>query len=268
MSVKSFYEKNTRRFIRFGGGRDEKVIHREVWGEGVKTKRDAFHFSHALIRDHLPKAQDRVRVLDLGCGVGSSLKYLISCEGERVECVGVSISPLQVAEARRLVPDCKFLEADFTSLPELKPFQLAYAIEAFVHAPSPEQFFASVSRVLVEGGLLILIDDFLEAESDSSQLRRFREGWKLGSLLALPKVEYFAENAGLQLTENLDLTPYLNLGRPRDWFIKAMVHIPGVIKLSPAYLGSLDGGDALQTCLKQGLIKYRMLCFTKGLSVI
>ena len=77
-SVRTFYERNTQRFLKWGGGKKAEVIHREVWGEGVRSKAEAFDYTHKLILDRLPFIEGRpTRVLDLGCGVGSSLFYLL-----------------------------------------------------------------------------------------------------------------------------------------------------------------------------------------------
>ncbi len=80
----------------------------------------------------------------------------------------------------------------------------------------------------------------------------------------MEKVTGLAEAAGLHLIENLDLTPLLNLGRPRDPFIKMMLSIPGVVHLNPTYMLALDGGDALQTCLTRGWVSYRLVGFQKA----
>ena len=221
LSVKSFYETNTRRFVRFGGGRVDKVIHREVWGDGVETRREAFQYCHRLILDRLPAEHNPVRVLDLGCGIGSSLKYLQAQAGSQMEGIGVSISPMQVMQARQLVPECSFLEADFTNLPDLAPIHIAYAIEAFVHGPDAAGFFEEVAGLLSPGGFLYLIDDFLLTGDENQYLKRFRDGWALGSLLPVAAVEKHAQNVGLQVIEDLDLTRYLNLGRPRDIIYKS-----------------------------------------------
>jgi SAM-dependent methyltransferase len=269
-SVKTFYEHNTRRFLAFGGGRASGVIHREVWGEGVQTKNEAFHYSHHLLLQRLNGIRRTpLRVLDLGCGVGSSLFYLCGHADGPVEATGVTISPTQVIEARAragrlsLSEQCTFLEADFTHLPEVGLVDLAFSIEAFVHAPDARRYFEQVSSVLAPEGKLFLIDDFLEEKENNVYLERFRKGWRLGSLLSVNRLQEMAGEAGLKLIENQDLTSYLNLDRPRDLFIKALFKIPGIVRLSPEYLMSLDAGDALQTCLKKGWVNYRLIGFKK-----
>ena len=267
--VKAFYERNTRRFLRWGGGSREGVIHREVWGPGVETREQAFQYVHEVLLRRLPALDRPVRVLDLGCGVGSSLFYLCRHAGQNIEAVGVTISPTQVALAKEkaeewgLAQQTTFLEADFTDLPALAPFDFVYSIEAFVHASSAQAYLSQVSDVLLPTGRLCLIDDFLESSVDNNQLDRFRDGWRVQSLVSAQELKEIASGFELSLSNDTNLTPYLNLGRPRDQFIKGMLAIPGVRKLRSEYIKGLNGGDALQACLKGGLITYRVVEFEK-----
>ena len=268
--VKTFYEHNTRRFLRWGGGKNEGVIHREVWGEGVETKEQAFHYCHHLLLQRLPLIHNRpIRVLDLGCGVGSSLFYLCRHANQPIDATGVSISPTQIGLAKERAQQidfndqCTFIEADFSKLPALKPIDFVYAIEAFVHATNTRAFFEQTTGLLAEKGRLCIIDDFLLQEGQDELVERFCRGWQIGNLHTVSKVEAIAAEFGLELNENVDLTSYLNLGRPRDWLIKGGLSIPGVRKIPSLYLKSLDGGDALQSCLAKGKISYRLLQFSR-----
>lgn len=275
-SVKDFYEHNTRRFLRWGGGTREAVIHREVWGAGVATKAEAFHYVHRLLLEEVDRQEaDPVHLLDLGCGVGSSLFYLCRHAQRPCKATGISVSPTQIHTAEAiagengLAQQCAFIEADFLSLPSLPPVHLAYSIEAFVHAADAAGYFREAAATLAQGGRLVLIDDVLETDvpedgAGHREVTRFREGWRLGSLHTVNAIEQFAKSADLHLVSNSNLTSGLNLGRPRDYFIKALFAIPGIVHLNPTYLRSLDGGDALQTCLKKGWVSYRMLVFEKA----
>src|SRR4051812_14127154 len=141
-AVRDYYEANTRKFLLSGG---DGAIHRELWASDVGSSREAVHHTHALVLDQLAP-RDR-RVLDLGCGVGAAALYL--ARRRAVEVVGVSISPAQVrmaerfaARERTLQGTVRFEVADFTALPaDLTGFDLAFAIEAFVHADDPAAFF-------------------------------------------------------------------------------------------------------------------------------
>lgn len=67
----------------------------------------------------------------------------------------------------------------------------------------------------------------------------------------------------LQLVKNTDLTSRLDLGRPRDHFIKwCIVPLRPLLWRWPYFRG-LIGGDAVQKCLKEGIIEYRHLVFER-----
>ncbi|WP_426513036.1 hypothetical protein ACPPVO_21735 [Dactylosporangium sp. McL0621] len=70
-----------------------------------------------------------------------------------------------------------------------------------------------------------------------------------------------AAEHGLTLDDERDLTPYLDLRRPRDRFIAALVGAGRPLPLRGEYWRMLRGGDALQWCLLNGLLNYRVLYF-------
>jgi SAM-dependent methyltransferase len=282
--VRDYYERNTRRFLAANDPRGAaRAIHRAVWLPGVETTHQALHTVNALIvqeiaRRAAARGLERVRVLDLGCGVGGSLFYLVDHLPLAVEATGVTISPAQVALARQgaaargLSDACRFVEADFHALPTLPPADAALAVEAFAHADHPAQFFASASAALAPGGILVLCDDFLTpagraAEPPSWAGRRiaeFRSGWGVPALATARRAEALAAEAGFSLAASRDLTLGIRLNRPRDHLVAAAVALgrPFVPSRWP-YWRSLVGGDALRACLRRGLIAYRFLVFEK-----
>ncbi|MBX6355705.1 MAG: hypothetical protein IRZ05_07590, partial [Micromonosporaceae bacterium] len=74
-----------------------------------------------------------------------------------------------------------------------------------------------------------------------------------------------AEDAGLRLREDLDLTPYLRLGRPRDRLIDVVVGAAGVLPhlrdrlVNRAFWATIIGGSALQRGLSRRWLEYRLL---------
>ncbi len=277
-SVAEYYNNNTKRFLRLGQNQRTRNIHQPLWAPQVATLEEAVNWSNTLVLgqiESVAKGAEEVRVLDLGCGVGSSLFYLAAAYARAIRLWGVSISDVQVDLARQFAQgeprggQCEFLCRDFLSLPELPAMDLVFSIEAFVHATSAEGYFRSVADVLRSGGRLVLIDDVLSergAENGLGALEQgwideFRSGWLASSLISLARIESLAAAVGMRLVHSQNLTGFMRLGRPRDKGIGLMRKALGPYMRRSTYLRSLSGGYAKQQCLKTGLVEYRMLGF-------
>jgi SAM-dependent methyltransferase len=265
--VGDYYDANTWKFL-LGSG--QRAIHRELWGPGVTTRSEALHYVHALILGHLGR-RDRC-VLDLGCGVGAAGVYL--ARRRPVDVVGVSVSPTQVrmadrfaARSGRLQGRVRFSLADFTELPhDLAGFDLAFAIESFVHADPAAAFFRNAARALRPGGGLLIVDDVRTGDHDHPAIEDVMAGWHARSLLPVATTEDLAADAGLALVDSHDLSPLQRLGRPRDRLIRAAQPLLRRLRHRSAWAQSLVGGDALQHCHRTGLIEYRLLRFVRATS--
>jgi SAM-dependent methyltransferase len=260
--VRAFYDANTWKFLLTGGHRG---IHRELWAPGVTNRREALQHAHALVLAELgPHDQ---RILDLGCGVGAAALYL--AQRRPVEVVGVSISPQQIRLAERFADRAAeldgaatFEEADFTELPPaLSGFDLAFAIESFVHADPASAFFAEVARVLCPGGSLVIIDDFRTDDRADARLDDFRAGWHVASLVSVAEASSAAAKAGLELVASRDLSSLQRFGRPRDRLVHALQPVLRALRGRSPWAQAMVGGDALQACHRAGLLEYRLLRF-------
>jgi cyclopropane fatty-acyl-phospholipid synthase-like methyltransferase len=273
--VHDYYESNTKRFLRFGQGASENVIHRALWGPGVETQQQAFHYVEDLILEQLKSlAADgapQLQVVDMGCGAGASLSYLAQRCG--FQGLGITLSPVQVQlaqqlwTARKQDSTLRCVQGSFLNIPLTDASaDAAYAIEAFLHASSPERFLAEAARILKPGGLLLLCDDFLsergartEALSAREQrwLRDFKEGWRVNSVIGVK--DLLSRATDFTLARDTDLSPYLQLRRPRDYAIAALVAVARYFPLKSPWWGNLSGGDALQRCLAGDVLTHRLL---------
>ncbi len=270
--VRRYYDNNAARFERYGQG--GASIHRAVWGPGVSSRPAAFHYVDELIRQTLPEGTTRPRVVDLGCGVGATLLYLASqldLQGE-----GITISPAQAARAAQLIAAAgaggrvRCREGNYLAPPaDLTGADLAYSIEAFVHGPDAARYFRAAAGLLRPGGKLVVCDDFLTPRAlqpppaAARWLDEFRQGWRVGSLVSVEQARDLAGAAGLVPAQDLDLTPYLELRRPRDRLISLLVALARPLRIDRDYWQSLVGGNALQRALGAGYLSYRFLVFER-----
>lgn len=298
--IRRYYDRQTAGFVALGQGGAAGAIHRAVWGPGVTTREQAFHYVEDRIAEMLAggpavgngpasggpfeglrwasggkdgdaEGVELPHVVDLGCGVGGSLCYLASRLPIRGS--GITLSPVQArlaterVSALGLADRVTCIEGDYTRLPEgLAPADLAFAIESFVHGPSPERFFAECARLVKPGGLLVICDDIRRPTDDPRATRvveQFMRGWHVNTLLTADELRDLAGTAGFAHERTLDLTPWLELGRPRDRAIAAFVALFGWLPLSRTRVAHLVGGSALQTCLRSRWIGYDVVAFRR-----
>jgi SAM-dependent methyltransferase len=162
------------------------------------------------------------------------------------------------------------LQGNFLELPaELDhTVDFAFAIEAFMHSPDAGGFFREAARALKPGGRLLVCDDFLGSTEERSPRERrwledFRRGWRVGSLVSPEEAQSLAQAVSLRLVRDVDLNPYLELGRPRDRMIDAVVAVGRWLPIDGEYWRMLVGGSALQRALAAGAIHYRILVFER-----
>jgi ubiquinone/menaquinone biosynthesis C-methylase UbiE len=278
-NVRRYYDSNTRAFERFGQGRGTGTIHRAVWGPGVRTRAEAFQYPNELVARELEALRSRfeepLHVLDLGCGVGASL---LSLAGRaRLVATGVTLSGVQAERGRERVRRAglsrtvTLVEGSFLELPaSIAPAHLAFSIEAFVHGPDPAAYFASASRHVLPGGALVVCDDFLAAGAESGLSRReygvldeVRRGWLANTLITPDAANALAASAGFRAEKDVDLTPYLELRRPRDRLIAGLVAVGRALRVGGYRFRSLLGGSALQEALGTGLVEFRCLSWRR-----
>jgi predicted O-methyltransferase YrrM len=277
--VRRYYDANTSAFERYGQSGGVGAVRRAVWGEGVRTRDEAFRyvdrFLVATLRDLAARFSPPLRAFDFGCGIGGSLAFLAS--HEPVEGVGLTLSARQAERARArfaaagVADRVRCVVTSYLEPPaDLGRAHLVFAIESFLHSPDPGAFFASAAARLVEGGRLVVCDDFLTpagarpiSPREARCLDEFRRGWVVSSLVTAERADELAAAAGLVPVEGRSLTPHLELGRPRDRLIAALVFAGRHLPLRGYYWQNFLGGNALQSALRRGLVDYRLGVWAK-----
>lgn len=96
------------------------------------------------------------KILDLGCGEGSRIKF-ISNFG-MLDITGVDISQVAISRARMKTKGSNFQIADLEKLPfPNNIFDIVYSFYVFEHLVNPEKVIKEAVRVLNDGGLLLIV---------------------------------------------------------------------------------------------------------------
>jgi trans-aconitate methyltransferase len=280
--IARYYDRNTRRFLWLGSGRGVHSMHRELWGPGVASARDAADHINRVIADEIAAlavpqgARESPVIVDFGCGVGGTLFHLAR-RFPTARLKGITVSQRQVDIAERLAAElgfadrCSFSLGDFQSADLDVRADVVVAVESFAHSGSADAFLANAARHLRPRGALVVADDFLASEPDAlnahqrAWVDQFRSGWRVHALCTADRVVGAAAPHGLVAEKAVDLTPLTRpASRVRDRLTAAMGPLAAALGLGrmPFY-GNLIGGNALQIGLREGFISYRLLTFRR-----
>lgn len=272
--VATYYDHNTRRFLRLGGAPASLSIHRQLWGKGIATRRAAAAHIDVLLGDALEQAGfTRPTVIDFGCGVGGTV-FALAARLPSSRLHGITISSTQHALAiehaaeRGLTDRCRFVLGDFEQADLGVEADAIVAVESFAHSASPSRFFVNAARHLSMHGHLIVVDDFLNrdaadlAPADRRIVDAFRRGWRVPSVMTVEAAVRSASEAQLRCVEQRDLTGLVRLDQTRERLVATLAPVLDALGLARSPLfANLIGGGALHRGLGLGLLGYRWLRF-------
>lgn len=102
------------------------------------------------------------KVLDVGCGIGGTTRYLANKFGPATTVTGITLSPNQVARATELakergLPNAQFQIMDALNLTfEDNTFDVVWACESGEHMPDKKRYVEEMARVLKPGGRIVI----------------------------------------------------------------------------------------------------------------
>jgi tocopherol O-methyltransferase len=188
-------------------------VHYGLWRPGTRRHAEAIRNMDRLVAEELALAPGS-RVLDAGCGVGGT--SLLLAEEFGLEMVGITVSSVQLARARRraattgaAVPPV-FVLADYlqTGFPA-GSFDGMFGIESVCYAESKPAFLAEAFRLLRPGGRLVVLDGFLcrppLGRREQKDCRRFMDGVALTHLAGVEEFHADLRAAGFEDVRCTDL---------------------------------------------------------------
>ncbi len=267
--VRDYYDQNTRLFLAFNNSKNPQNIHRSLWTDGAQTLEESLNVTNERIRLEIESvAPTGARIADLGCGVGAGLFYIVPRLKEPDPALGVTLSPVQARLAHQFAKQAGhekqilFAEGDFTHVPlGNQTLDVIFSVEAVVHVQEPDRYFREASRLLHQGGKLILVDDYQAARSFSPKetgwLDAFINGWHVPGVITVDQATLYAKPHRLRLARNDNLTHHLRLRNMQDGLAHVLRFIGDHLPIKHAILSSMLGSMALQQCLYMGIIEYR-----------
>jgi MPBQ/MSBQ methyltransferase len=112
------------------------------------------------LENPLPGAA-RVRILDIGCGLGGSASYLAQRWANSAHITGVTLSGAQAHFAKQLarsrgVQNVEFMVSDAMDQAfGAGCFDIIWTLESETHMPDKERFVAEITRLLKPGGRMV-----------------------------------------------------------------------------------------------------------------
>ena len=266
-AIAFYYDKNTPRFLRHNPLLSGGAIHRRLYPEGTNKKTDPSHYSESLVSDLIQKISAR-RILDLGCGVGGSIRYLKKrCPGDYT---GITLSPIQcrIAEQQNTQIELgNYLDSSWYR--DRKAFDLVYAIESLQHNPDLKLLLKNLISVLNKGSHFVVIDDFLIdgkklSPAEEKLADRFRKHWHAYGYTSGDEFITTLEAHGFKLQYKSDLSSLMRKPVLNRFLRRAYLDCLSLLPFRNPALDNALGGGSLKLLQQSGLSAYYILVFIYG----
>jgi MPBQ/MSBQ methyltransferase len=226
-----------------------------------------------------PDQNRQAKVLDVGCGVGGTSRYLAKALGPEAEVTGITLSPVQVARGTELakeqgVPNAKFMVKDALKMdfPD-NSFDIVWACESGEHMPDKKAYIDQMMRVLKPGGKFVMAcwsqrDDSVTPfdEKDNRDLTYLYEEWTHPYFVSIEEWAKLMDNTGVMgpvKTANwVDETIaswrhsiWVGVYDPLGWIFKVRTYIK---TFRDAYCL-----ERMHRAFRRGLMEYGMFACTK-----
>jgi len=139
----------------------DKYVHGFTQEEAIRLNDQANSLAEILHYDSL--WQERSKILEAGCGIGSQTKT-IAANNEKSQFISIDISTRSLTQAKKLtdsmrINNVQFKEADIFNLPfEDEYFDHIFVCFVLEHLPNPISALNNLKRVLKTNGTIMVIE--------------------------------------------------------------------------------------------------------------
>lgn len=217
-------------------------------------------------------------VVDVGCGIGGSSRYLAKKYG--ASCVGITLSPVQaqranaLAAAQGLADKVSFQVADALEQPfPDNQFDLVWSMESGEHMPDKAKFVGELARVAAPGGTIIIVTwchRDLRPDEESLQpweknlLKKICDSFYLPAWCSTADYVRLLETMSLQDIKSADWSPFVAPFWPA--VIRSALTWKGFTSLLRSGLKTIKGALAMPLMIegfKKGVIKFAIITCRK-----
>lgn len=213
--IRHFYDRSTAIWLDTWG----EHMHHGYYGRDGSQEKDHQQAQIDLIREILQWSgvEGAARILDAGCGVGGSARFL--AKALNAEVLGLTLSPVQAERAEAFnraaglegrvrveVQDVLIFD------PAQGPFDLIWSLESAEHMPDKHRLLQVFYDALRPGGRLVLVT-WCQREAppvldknESRLLEKVQEYYHLPPLISIGHYERIARDVGFEGIQTADWT--------------------------------------------------------------
>lgn len=193
--------------------------------------------------------------LDAGCGVGYGTQKLAKSIDGIVTGITISEKEYKRACELNIYPHkCNYSKMGFEDIDE--KFDYIICIESLKHTLDINQTLNVISKALVSGGKLIVVDDFFTGLHDRTT-EQFMKDWELNFLITEEHL-----NSRFILSERIDLSPDMYI--KNKFYIKLLLAMYSLSWNKESNVTKLfRGGNYLDKLYNENKMKYLFNIYTK-----
>ncbi len=197
-------------------------IYKNIWGDNLHmgippregaSLQEAMDNTNTIMAEAANLTPD-VRVIDLGCGYGSTARYIASKYGCEVIGQTISNEELKLARERAGTSDARHLLTfewgDFHNIeyPDAS-FDVVWSQEAFLHGADKNKILSECYRVLKPGGTLIFSDILVRRDTPRADRERIYARLSTVDIWDFPDYEEGLKQHGFDVLKAEDHSQYV-----------------------------------------------------------